>query len=360
MYLTDTSVLDEFILGGDIMHAIMKVVDEVAKYNVNVLLHGESGTGKEMLAKIIHLRSPRAGNAFVPVNCGVLSGLMFEDKLFGHEKGSFTGAVRRERGCFEIADQGTLFLDEVSEIPYENQVDFLRVLEDFRFVRIGGTEPIQVDVRIISATNKDLALLSRRRRFREDLFYRLHVVPIHVPPLRERKEALPMMVDHFLGRLSQAYGKPKPTVKPEVIDIFRRYDWPGNVRELRNLLERVFIVTVAPTLGVANLPSDFLWHFQEPPHVKALADVRRDAETRAIVDVLYRVAGDRERAAKTLHISPRTLRYKLKKYNIRIDRKGEAAEASAGTHAAGAKPPFERPSGSEPLREGRRPQHFVL
>jgi transcriptional regulator with PAS, ATPase and Fis domain len=298
----------------------------VARYDVSVLLVGESGTGKEMLAKIIHLQSPRAENPFVPVNCGVLSGLMFEDKLFGHEKGSFTGAIRTEMGCFEMADKGTLFLDEVSDLPLDNQVDFLRVLEDFRFLRIGGNRLIEVDIRIISATNKDLKDLTKKGLFREDLFYRLHVVPIYIPPLRDRKTVIPRMVDHFLGQLSAHYKRQKPSVSSDVIDIFCRYDWPGNVRELKNLIERILIVNADDVIGTEQLPSDFLWHFREPPRstVLELEEVRRAAETRAILDVLYRMRGDKERAAKILRISPRTLRHKLKRYNIKVDRKGEA------------------------------------
>ena len=315
--------MQDFILGPDVMRSMMKVVYEVAQYDVNVLLTGESGTGKEMLAKIIHLQSPRAEHPFVPVNCGVLSGLMFEDKLFGHEKGSFTGAIRRERGCFEMADKGTLFLDEVSEVPLENQVDFLRVLEDFRFLRIGGNELIEVDVRIVSATNKDFKDQVKKGLFREDLFYRLHVVPIYIPPLRERKTVIPRMVDHFLDQLAANYKKPKPRVKPGVMDTFCRYDWPGNVRELKNLLERVFIINDDDVISIEHLPSDFLWHFREPPRMTDLEEVRRVAETKAILDVLYRVGGDKERAAKRLRISPRTLRYKLNKYNIKVDRRGE-------------------------------------
>lgn len=315
--------MQEFILGADVMHSIMKVAHEVAKYDVSILITGESGTGKEMLAKIIHLQSPRAENPFVPINCGVLSGLMFEDKLFGHEKGSFTGAIRREKGCFEMADNGTLFLDEISEVPVENQVDFLRILEEPHFLRIGGNELIEVDVRIISATNKDLTDKVKRGLFREDLFYRLHVVPIHIPPLRERKTVIPKMVDHFLNQLATSYKKPKPSVKQDVLEIFRRYDWPGNVRELRNLLERVLIVNHNDVIGTEQLPSDFLWHFREPPRMMDLEKVRGAAETGAILDVLYRVGGDRERAAKILHISPRTLRYKLNKYNIKVDRRGK-------------------------------------
>jgi len=315
--------MQEFILGSDGMRSMMKVVHEVAKYDVSVLLTGESGTGKEMLAKIIHLQSPRAEHPFVPVNCGVLSGLMFEDKLFGHEKGSFTGAIRREKGCFEMAHKGTLFLDEVSEVPQENQVDFLRVMEDFRFVRIGGNELIDVDVRIISATNKDLKKAVKQGRFREDLFYRLQVVPIYIPPLRERKMVIPKMVDHFLNQLGATYKKPKPSVTPEVIGIFCRYDWPGNVRELRNLLERVFIVNNEDVIGPAHLPSDFLWHFEQPSGLLDLGQVRREAETKAILHVLYRTGGDREKAADILRISPRTLRHKLNRYDIKVDRKGE-------------------------------------
>jgi transcriptional regulator with PAS, ATPase and Fis domain len=313
--------MQEFIIGSDVMRFIIDGVHQVAKFDVNVLLTGESGTGKELLARIIHLESPRAKNRFVPVNCGILSGLLFEDKLFGHEKGSFTGAISRQKGCFETADKGTLFLDEVSGVPLENQVDFLRVLEDFRFSRIGGNEQIEVDVRIISATNKDLRDLVKQGEFREDLFYRLHVVPIYIPPLRERKGAIAKMVNHFLDQLSSRYGKPRPVVSPEAMDVFCRYDWPGNVRELKNLLERVFILNAEDTIGVEQLPSDFIWHFNEPPAMD-LGEVKKKAETRAILDVLSRVQDDRERAAQILNISPRTLRYKLNRYGIKVNSRG--------------------------------------
>ena len=319
------SFMEEFVLACDTMQNIMAVVRQVAQYDVNVLIMGESGTGKEMLAKIIHLQSPRAENAFIPVNCGVLSGLLFEDKLFGHEKGAFTGAVDQKKGCFELADGGTLFLDEIGELPLENQVDFLRVLEDFRFMRIGGNRMLQVDVRIIAATNADLRAAVRDGRFREDLFYRLQVVPIHLPPLRERRDVIPRMLDYFLNQLSAAYRKPKPSVAPDVLDIFRRYDWPGNVRELKNLVERIFILSETPKITLDNLPSDFLFHFHNPMAPTDLAEVRRTAETGAILDALYRTRGDREKAARLLNISPRTLRHKVQKYRIRVDRRGEPA-----------------------------------
>lgn len=322
------STMQEFILGSDVMRSMMKTLHQVAKHDVNVFIAGESGTGKEFLARIIHLQSPRAEHPFVPVNCGVLSGLLFEDKLFGHEKGSFTGAIRRQEGCFEMAHKGTLFLDEVSEVPPENQADFLRVLEDFRFLRIGGNKLIGVDVRVVSATNKDLKGLVERGLFREDLYYRLHVVPIYIPPLRQRKMVIPKMVDHFLSQLAATYQKAKPSVEQGVIDTFYRYDWPGNVRELKNLLERVFIVNDDDVIGIEHLPSDFMWHFREPPSVTDLGEIRRAAETQAILDVLRRVGGDRKRAAKSLRISPRTLRHKLQTYNIKVDRSGKPLPAA--------------------------------
>ena len=320
------SALEEFILEAQSMRSIMKVVYQVAPFDVNVLISGESGTGKEVLARIIHLLSPRAPQPFVPINCGILSGLLFEDKLFGHEKGAFTGAVERKRGCFELAHRGTLFLDEVSELPYDSQVDFLRVLEDFRFVRIGGSETIQVDVRLVSASNKNLQRLISEDRFREDLYYRLQVVPIHLPPLRERREAIPKMLDHFLERLVIKYRKPKPAFSPEVLDIFLRYEWPGNVRELKNLVERIFIVNEREMIRPDDLPSDFLWHLADPPSEMALAEVRREAETRAIGDALRRTRGDKESAARILQISARTLRHKIQTYGIRVGRDGTPVE----------------------------------
>lgn len=323
--MRDTA-LEEFILESESMRSILKVVHQVAPFDVNILITGESGTGKEILARIIHLLSPRAPHPFVPINCGILSGLLFEDKLFGHEKGAYTGAVDRKKGCFEIAHNGTLFLDEVSELPYDNQVDFLRVLEDFRFVRIGGSDAIQVDVRLISASNKNLKALISEGEFREDLFYRLQVVPIYLPPLRQRREAIPKMLDHFMERLVIKYRKPKPAIAPEVLDIFLRYDWPGNVRELKNLVERMFIVNERELIRPDDLPSDFLWHFADPPNELSLSEVRRSAETRAIRDMLYRTRGDKDSAARILQISPRTLRHKIQTYGIRVGRDGQPLE----------------------------------
>ena len=325
----DRSAVDEFVLGCDSMKEIMAVVQQVARYDVNVLLMGESGTGKEMLAKIIHLQSSRAGQPFVPVNCGILSGIMFEDKLFGHEKGAFTGAVEQKIGCFESANRGTLFLDEVAELPLDNQIDFLRVLEDFRFMRIGGSEAVEVDVRVISATNKDLKEEIKRGLFREDLFYRLQVIPIYLPPLRNRRNAIPRMVAYFLNQFEMIYKKPKPILHEGVIDLFVRYDWPGNVRELKNMMERIFIISNDKTVHTEDLPSDFLWHFREPSETMDLAEIRKTAETKAIMEVLHRTRGDREKACRLLKISPRTLRHKLQKYDIKVDRKSNGLSSDA-------------------------------
>ncbi len=308
--------MDEFVFSSEAMTSVMEVVHQVAKYDVNVLIEGESGTGKEMLAKIIHLQSPRAENPFVPVNCGVLSGLMFEDKLFGHEKGAFTGAIDQKKGCFELAHKGTLFLDEISELKPENQVDFLRILEDFRFMRIGGNETIEVDVRIVSATNRDLKQMISQNLFREDLFYRLQVIPISLPPLRERKKVIPKMVEHFMNQFEMTYKKPKPDIHSEAIDLFLRYNWPGNVRELKNLIERIFIICSEPLLRAENLPPDFLAHFEETPNPTSLADIRRAAEEKAIREALARAGDDRAKAADILKISPRTLRHKLQAFNL--------------------------------------------
>ncbi|MEZ4527739.1 MAG: sigma-54 dependent transcriptional regulator [Desulfobacterales bacterium] len=324
----EKSITLEFILGCESMHAVMDTIRQVARYDVNILLLGESGTGKEMLAKIIHMLSPRAGNPFVPINCGVLSGLMFEDKLFGHEKGAFTGAIDRKKGCLEIADKGTLFLDEVSELPLQNQVDFLRVLEDFRFTRIGGNETLEVDIRIISATNRDLKEEIRAERFREDLFYRLQVVPVYLPPLRERKKVIPKMTQYFLDQFELTYKKTKPAVHAEVMDIFLRYAWPGNIRELKNLVERIFILSETDEITGTDLPPDFLdcLNSSGKEKITDLAEVRKSAETRAILEALTHTRGDRELAANMLKISPRTLRHKLREYNIRVNRNGEKLE----------------------------------
>ncbi len=316
-YLDDTA-MEEFILGCPLMEQIMAEVVQIAPFDVSVMITGESGTGKELLARIIHLQSKRAEHPFVPINCGVLSGNIFEDRLFGHEKGAFTGAESQKIGCFEMAHQGTLFLDEISELPLENQVDFLRVLEDFRFMRIGGNRFIQVDVRLIAATNKDLKKLIAEKKFRQDLYYRLQVVPIHLPPLRQRREAIGPLVDHFLTMLAARHKKNKPALAPQVLEMFQAYPWPGNIRELKNVLERIFVVNKKKEITPQDLPLEIKTGAVAPQKASTLRQVRIQAESKAIARALARTGGDREAAARLLAISPRTLRHKIRAYGLKV------------------------------------------
>jgi Nif-specific regulatory protein len=224
------------------MHDVFAVVGQVANSRATVLILGENGTGKEMIAKAIHYNSPRKEKAFIRVNCGALAGTLFESELFGHVKGSFTGAIRDKIGRFEAADGGTIFLDEIGTLEPTLQVKLLRVLQEREFERVGDTQTVKVDVRVIAATNIDLQEEVARGTFREDLFYRLNVIPFFVPPLRDRKEDIPLLVKEFLHEFGQQYGRPHVEMHPDALDTLRQYNWPGNVRELRNLVERVLIL----------------------------------------------------------------------------------------------------------------------
>jgi len=305
----------EFVFVSENMKSIMKIIGQISPYDATVLLTGETGTGKELLARITHQKSSRRDKPFVAVNCGVLSGQLFEDKLFGHEAGSFTGAIKMVKGLLEIANKGTLFLDEVSEITLQSQVDLLRVLEDGEFRRIGGKETIKVDARIIAATNKNLATLVEKKQFRIDLYYRLHVIPVHIPPLRERKADIPKLLEYFIDLFSARYKKPKINFSQKALSILLSHDWPGNVRELRNLVERIFLTTNNELVTPEDFPLDFK-KFVSEPLIPSLEDIRKKAEKEAIINALIQVRGDREKAAKLLKISPRTLRHKIREYNI--------------------------------------------
>jgi DNA-binding NtrC family response regulator len=233
---------------------ILETVRKVAPANVRVLIMGENGTGKEMIARALHESSPRAEEPFVEVNCAAIPEELIESELFGHERGSFTGAVARRIGKFEMADGGTLFLDEVGDMSLNAQAKVLRVLQESEFERVGGTETMKVDVRVVAATNKDLLKASRENQFREDLFYRLNVVPITVPPLRERNSDIPLLVDHFLRETAGDLGQAPKKVSRAAMDRLREYAWPGNVRELKNLVERMVILSSGSTIEVADLP----------------------------------------------------------------------------------------------------------
>ncbi len=333
----------EYVVASEHLRSVMALVQKIAVYNASVLISGESGTGKELLARIIHQVSPRRNQPFVPVNCGTLRGELFESKLFGHEVGAFTGATRRTKGRFEQAHRGTLFLDEVSEISPRNQVNFLRVLEDGWFRRIGGEKPVKADVRIVAATNKDLVEQVRQGRFRKDLYYRLQVIPIHLPPLRQRKEAIPHFVEHFLDRFATLHNKDPMSVSPEVMDLLMEYPWPGNVRQLKNLLERVFLTSSGPRIGLSDLPPDFMEEVEERTAsaaplpvlaagggVEPLWKARQRVERELILRALELSGGNRTRAAEMLEIKPRTLRQKMSDYGIKFSRRRRGGEEGGG------------------------------
>jgi DNA-binding NtrC family response regulator len=324
-------VVSELVVASDHLKSIMDLIDKVAPYEVPILISGETGTGKELLARIIHQKSARHDKPFLALNCGTLTGDLFADKLFGHEPGSFTGALRQVRGCFELASAGTLFLDEVSEISLANQIDFLRVLEDGRYRRIGAERFLITDVRIIAATNRDLALEVKEGRFRRDLYYRLQVIPITVPPLRKRREAIPRLIDYFSSQFAEKYHKHEVSFHPKATELLVNYDWPGNVRQLKNFIERTLIVSPGRQVAPKDFPADFLEALNVPPEpqpaagtegapLKGLEEIRIEAERRAIIEALTRTGGGREKAAALLKISPRTLRQKMSQYQIRFTR----------------------------------------
>ncbi|MDD2520694.1 MAG: sigma-54 dependent transcriptional regulator [Kiritimatiellae bacterium] len=306
------------------MQEVFHTIRQVAPTRTTVLIQGESGTGKELVARALHQCSPRAQGPFVPVHCASLAPTLLESELFGHEKGAFTGAVERRRGRFELADGGTLFLDEISEIDASLQVKILRVLEERRFERVGGSQPVDVDVRLVAATNRDLKKMVEEGRFREDLFYRLYVVNLALPPLRERDGDIVLLAQHYLKALSAEHGKPLNGITPEAMDALLAHDWPGNVRELRNVIERMVVLGNGGKLTVRDLPPSL----RAPAAGRAGTESRagrrlRDAERQLIEDALRRHKGSRIRAAADLGISRRTLHRKLNEYGLRDLRAGE-------------------------------------
>lgn len=236
------------------VQALLKLIDKVAASKTSVLVIGESGTGKELVARLIHEKSPLANQAFVAVNCGAIPENLIESELFGHKRGSFTGAVADKEGLFEVANHGTLFLDEVGELPLAMQVKLLRAIQDRSFRRVGSNDLVKVDVRIIAATNRDLEAMIAQGKFREDLYYRLNVILIKTPPLRERKGDVRMLADAFLKRVSERHGRPMQGFEPEVLAAMEAYAWPGNVRELENMIERSVALETGVTVGAASLP----------------------------------------------------------------------------------------------------------
>jgi DNA-binding NtrC family response regulator len=319
---------------GEVMRAVQKLIDKVAASASPVLVLGESGTGKELVAREIHRRSARSGGPFVAVNCAALSEGVLESELFGHEKGAFTGAMTGRKGRFELADGGTLFLDEIGELPAAVQVKLLRVLQDTEFERVGGNKTIRVDTRIVAATHKDLKKAIPKGEFREDLYYRLNVISIELPPLRDRREDIPALAEHFLARYARELAKPA-RMSAEVLDRLIHYRWPGNIRELQNVLERAVVLCEGEQLTVADLPREILepagTPAPEPAPSAALVEAtepgspehptdltaRLDALEKAIIlEALQKFRWNQTKVAAALGLKRSSLQYKMKKHGL--------------------------------------------
>lgn len=308
----DAEFPPDIVAESDGMRRVLTMAAQVAHQQTTVLLSGESGTGKKIVARFIHRKSPRAAEPFVAVNCAALTETLLESELFGHEKGAFTGAVQSRRGRFELAHGGTLFLDEIAEMSISIQPKLLRVLQEQQFERVGGTRAIVVDVRVIAATNKDLAQALAERSFREDLYYRLNVFPIHMPPLRERRDDILPLARHFARRIAARMGRSFHQFSAEAQGLLYNYDWPGNVRELQNAVERALIVAAADTVTPDDLPLRADRKGTLPARPMTLAEI----EKAAILAALERNRGERKATAEQLGMSLRTLQYRLKEYGI--------------------------------------------
>ncbi|MHB8482902.1 MAG: sigma-54-dependent transcriptional regulator [Nitrospiria bacterium] len=308
---------EEMIGKSDALKQIYETIDQVVESDATVLITGESGTGKELVARAIHQKSGRRDRPFITINCGALPETLFESEVFGYEKGAFTGAVSSKAGRFELADGGILFLDEIGELNLKNQVDFLRVLETKEFRRLGGTKLIHVDVRFIAATNRNLLQAIEYKTFREDLYYRLNVVPIHLPPLRERKEDIPLLVEFFLRELISIYHREEKTVSTETMGLLADYSWPGNIRQLKNVIERLVIMVRDKTLLPVHLPVEIQEDAaKEKTMMIPLGKSLEEVEKEVIQKTLSEMTHHREKAAKILGISLRALHYKIKNYGI--------------------------------------------
>jgi len=317
----------EHIVGkSEPMLKIFDLVAQVAPSRSTILLQGESGTGKELIAKALHLNSPRRDRPFVPVNTGSMPPDLLESTLFGHVKGAFTSAIASKKGLFEVADRGTLFLDEIGTMGMETQSKILRVLQDRKFMHLGGVHEIQVDVRIIAATNVDLRQLVREGKFREDLFYRLNVITIDLPPLRQRKEDIPLLVEFFLRKYSQENDRPLRRLTPEALRPLVNYSWQGNVRELENAIERAVVLSSAPEIGPDLLPDNIVGRGSPIPIIESrgdasLFDVMEECERHIILDMLEKCGWNQTETAERFHIPLSTLNQKIKRLSIEIKKK---------------------------------------
>ncbi len=313
---------DEIVSASSVMEEVLNLAGRVAASNATVLLRGESGTGKELVAKAIHYHSPRADFPLIKVNCAALPETLLESELFGHEKGAFTGAATKRIGRFEAADKGTLFLDEIGELTPGMQVKLLRVLQEHEFERLGGNQTVKTDVRVITATNRDIEKAIKEGQFREDLYYRLNVVSIVIPPLRDRKEDVPGLLGHFVAKYAEENKKKISGITAEARDLLMRYSYPGNVRELENIIERAVVLSKKGMITAADLPIHVRTvktegHLPAGKLTGPLNETLDTLERGLIIEALKESGGIQTRAAEKLGISERVLRYKLKKYMIR-------------------------------------------
>ncbi len=295
------------------MEQVFDTIRQVAPSRATVMIYGESGTGKELVAHAIHRLSPKCHGPYISVHCAALTDSLLESELFGHEKGAFTGALAQRQGRFERADGGTLFLDEIGDITPLIQVKLLRVIEERSFERVGGEELIQVDTRLIAATNKDLKEMVDDKTFREDLFYRLNVVQLHLPPLRQRGEDIPLLAHHFLTQFSEENGKEISHITPEAMDALRAYAWPGNVRELRNRIESMVVMSRDDQITLRDIPSDMRTNpLTDKQHPHSL----KENEKEQIIEALKEQGGSKTKAAEQLGINRRTLHRKINQYDL--------------------------------------------
>ncbi|MCP4404427.1 MAG: sigma-54-dependent Fis family transcriptional regulator [bacterium] len=312
---------------------IFEMIRRIGPSKSTVLVTGESGTGKELIARAVHQNSPRWEAPFVAVSCGAIPENLLESELFGYMKGAFTGAAANKIGLFELADHGTLFLDEIGELPLLIQVKLLRILQERQFKRVGGTKDISVDVRIVAATNRDLRKMTAEKRFRNDLYYRLNVIPLHLPPLRERQEDIPLLVNHFLEKYNQEIGRHFTHVADDAMTTLQGYEWPGNIRELENAVERAVALEAEPVIELAGLPENirgsnnpFASHIptEIPPEGINLENIVDEIEKDLLVKALEKTGWVKKHAARLLHLSFRSFRYRLDKFDIDEKKPGDS------------------------------------
>lgn len=310
--------LENMIGHSRAMENVFELIRQISPSNATILITGKSGTGKELVARAIHQQSPRKNKPFVPIHCAALSPSLLESELFGHEKGAFTGAINQKKGKFEIADGGTIFLDEVNEIPLEMQVKLLRFLEMREFERVGGNRSIKVDVRLLAASNSDLQVMVKEHRMREDLYFRLNVVKIELPPLRDRREDIPLLVHAFINEFSQVDRKKVTGITPEALGILQYYDWPGNVRELRNCIESMVVLAKKPILGEDDIPAEIRRLQTDIPVFSSPDSLNiKTMEKELIRGAIAQESGNKKRAAEQLGISRRTLYRKMEEYGLK-------------------------------------------